>query len=1213
MALLLGAGLFFFLWLPAVLAVTAVLLWKFPTRKGGSAGSASRTPWYAYAVVSVAWFFSFLIFALLPADLAEAKHQRCEYVNAELDTTNPCTSPVMSPTVIMNMWRAVYWSVLPLGWVLLPFTRSYVTLGGFTVRAKLWRAARVNIIRLGILAAVLTLLGVWLAFGQGLSFDGVKGLAIGLNNAIGLFVLMILLGFGLAQVPRSLWNRGDVSRRLRHCEFKATELADRRDDAILAVSKVLGQLDVVEARLRRGEIRKGKALATAASAEGGDGGDAAAKEHAELRRLVGFAEQVRQLVPSASADDDDHRRSALRMPRPLRSVEVPNKIDEHFMAKMQRSLRENLFEYRRASYLWHVRCDQAFRLQDIVAWKSAVREGARPAAAAEAVREERYYSGYATVGASFMGGAGDDGDRDDDDAEAGGGDVGGIHGSGGGARVRAAGHGTPPVPAQRVVCDGASPHQASPLPATPRSWRVPGAEQAAEAAAHYVPQRYSTLTLYWQGYVQPSLLRIASVVAGALTVLTAFTELTMWTVILTPPLDLSALSYLIHVPGLSALAVQALAFLSMLYLGFVCYYSIFRFNVYKWYELVPGYVDPSTLCLNAAIMCRFFPPLCYNLVFLLHENYDAVVRLLDSSVPALADAPGYNPHDVPVTSFERLMGTMNVLPIFGVYFNYFFPCVLLVFMVGTMFRLWTRFMSCLGIPQFGFEDDDDASYEAMGRQLLARERRRREMQRLSDLESGAVAATASEGDGGAEAGFGDGGGSPWREASAPASPAAMRSMSTARGRRMYAHSEAAEAAAAVDGGVASRYARRSGGHGHTIDGRRRDEHESVRAAWAAAGASAEQRKKARAAAAAILAAAEDDNEDSDDRPNGESDGRGGSARREARHRRWRDGWGKAEEEEKEEEATTAASACTANRARSAVDADAHRDTSPSSPPSTRPSSDANAPSSALRSVARRRAHDAAARAATAPTLPPLRGAKPTIATDDQVDDQTLALPAAPTTIRPRSIGRMIRARMLRERAAAAGAAGATETLTGAADVGAGSAGCAAKLRASPSSLSTSTTSTTTMTTVAEESGRHATGAGAAPTPVDVVEEEEEAGGVNGTHAREQTVTPSSSSLSLSSGDAYRDKDADAHGDERARQVDDADADADETDGPRHRGDDGKKRRNKSRRQLAIESALVMADAYADSLQRTASASAAPSASASSAANRAARAHRQCPS
>ena len=61
------------------------------------------------------------------------------------------------------------------------------------------------------------------------------------SNTWGLLILTVLLGYGLVEVPRSLWNASRRRYTLNHCYFKAaklyTDMAEA-DDNLKEVSEV---------------------------------------------------------------------------------------------------------------------------------------------------------------------------------------------------------------------------------------------------------------------------------------------------------------------------------------------------------------------------------------------------------------------------------------------------------------------------------------------------------------------------------------------------------------------------------------------------------------------------------------------------------------------------------------------------------------------------------------------------------------------------------------------------------------------------------------------------------------------------------------------------------------------------------------------------------------------------------------------------------------
>ena len=56
-------------------------------------------------------------------------------------------------------------------------------------------------------------------------------IAVTASNTWGLFLLVLLLGYGLVEVPRSLWLMSKRGYRLRSLYFKASKLALEKSEA----------------------------------------------------------------------------------------------------------------------------------------------------------------------------------------------------------------------------------------------------------------------------------------------------------------------------------------------------------------------------------------------------------------------------------------------------------------------------------------------------------------------------------------------------------------------------------------------------------------------------------------------------------------------------------------------------------------------------------------------------------------------------------------------------------------------------------------------------------------------------------------------------------------------------------------------------------------------------------------------------------------------
>jgi hypothetical protein len=67
---------------------------------------------------------------------------------------------------------------------------------------------------------------------------------IAAGNAMGLFQVILLLGYGLVAIPKVLWYRGDLKATLKYSQFKTSSLHRQLADTKHELAKIVKQLDV---------------------------------------------------------------------------------------------------------------------------------------------------------------------------------------------------------------------------------------------------------------------------------------------------------------------------------------------------------------------------------------------------------------------------------------------------------------------------------------------------------------------------------------------------------------------------------------------------------------------------------------------------------------------------------------------------------------------------------------------------------------------------------------------------------------------------------------------------------------------------------------------------------------------------------------------------------------------------------------------------------
>ncbi|XP_053651456.1 LMBR1 domain-containing protein 2 homolog isoform X2 [Cherax quadricarinatus] len=163
-----------------------------------------------------------------------------------LTTTAPppleCHKPwsLVPAGVFPVFWRIVYWTSQFLTWLILPLMQSYTKAGDFTIGTKLRSAVIDNAIYYGSYLLIVGILLLYIALTD-LGLDGAKlrAIAASASNTWGLFWLVLLLGYGLVEVPRSIWHSASIAHTLHHSYFRAAKLSQERAESSERVNDLL--------------------------------------------------------------------------------------------------------------------------------------------------------------------------------------------------------------------------------------------------------------------------------------------------------------------------------------------------------------------------------------------------------------------------------------------------------------------------------------------------------------------------------------------------------------------------------------------------------------------------------------------------------------------------------------------------------------------------------------------------------------------------------------------------------------------------------------------------------------------------------------------------------------------------------------------------------------------------------------------------------------
>uniref|UniRef100_A0AAR2KU57 Uncharacterized protein n=1 Tax=Pygocentrus nattereri TaxID=42514 RepID=A0AAR2KU57_PYGNA len=161
---------------------------------------------------------------------------------------------------------------------------------------------------------------------------------------------------------------------------------------------------------------------------------------------------------------------------------------------------------------------------------------------------------------------------------------------------------------------------------------------------------------------------------------------------------------------------QVACFITIIFLCYCVYSTVFRIRVFNYYYLAPHHqTDAYSLQFSGMLFCRLTPPLCLNFLGVIHM--DSIISHQQRQQ----------------TSYTSIMGSMRVLSFIANGFYIYYPMLIVLLCIATYFSLGTRCLNLLGFQQFMGESDLTSDLVDEGKELIRRERRKR--QRSEDGEN----------------------------------------------------------------------------------------------------------------------------------------------------------------------------------------------------------------------------------------------------------------------------------------------------------------------------------------------------------------------------------------------------------------------------------------------------------------------------------------------
>ncbi|CAF1481913.1 unnamed protein product, partial [Adineta ricciae] len=307
--------------------------------------------------VFIAWFFSTLTIFILPLDISLAIYRDCvthpEPVTVKPPTSNNslinnstavvCPRPwsYVDRNVYAVLWQVVFWTSQVLTWYLepliLPLMQSFRETGEFSIKGKIRYTIKANLIFYGTLLLLFIILVIYVATKVTMDSSSFTATLVAASTTWGLFLLVLMLGYGLIQVPKNIYNHSRTSYMLAHTQFKLSRLYNEKVDVEERLDSLID--DVIKFCMQ-------------------------IKTTDPLRPCL---EQIIQIVPEQYSNRiqltlNDYANNRISIPNRFTDDDEKEKQ----LIKLHERLKTNIHVHNRVQVSWTRQINEAFYFEDIV-------------------------------------------------------------------------------------------------------------------------------------------------------------------------------------------------------------------------------------------------------------------------------------------------------------------------------------------------------------------------------------------------------------------------------------------------------------------------------------------------------------------------------------------------------------------------------------------------------------------------------------------------------------------------------------------------------------------------------------------------------------------------------------------------------------------------------------------------------------------------------
>ena len=133
-------------------------------------------------------------------------------------------------------------------WVINPIVASYVSSADFTPAKRFKSSLKENIYFNSACALACGICFIILVFFGSMTWEAIPGVITAAGNVFGLLVCVLLMAFGMVDIPRCLWRYSDVEKRLHQLTRKVRRGIQGCSDGDAKLANLFARLCLTDGR-----------------------------------------------------------------------------------------------------------------------------------------------------------------------------------------------------------------------------------------------------------------------------------------------------------------------------------------------------------------------------------------------------------------------------------------------------------------------------------------------------------------------------------------------------------------------------------------------------------------------------------------------------------------------------------------------------------------------------------------------------------------------------------------------------------------------------------------------------------------------------------------------------------------------------------------------------------------------------------------------------